>query len=169
MERKIQEILAKFKGKQKALNYYLAGFADGEGSFSVSIIRTDMTVTGWAVNPGFHVYQHEQHREILELFQFVFKTGKIYRKSGTHPVLNYSVSTLQSITEKVIPFFDKYPLVVKEETYKKFRFIIAMMERKEHLTVQGFMKIVNIAYTMNQQGKGRKYSKEYILSTLPKL
>lgn len=163
----VQKILSQFKGKEKQLKYFLAGFADGESSFSVAIIKTSMHKSGWMINPCFQVYQHEQHREILEVFQAVLKTGSIYRKSGIHPVLNFSVDSMRNLKEKVIPFFDKYPLIVKRETYQKFRTILMMVDRKEHLHRQGFTKIVELAYTMNQQGKGRKHTKEFILNSLP--
>lgn len=117
------------------------------------------------INPCFQVYQHERHRYILEVFQEVFKTGSIYRKSGIHPVLNFSINSMRSILEKVLPFFDTYPPIVKAETYKTFRTIVTMMEKKEHFTKEGFTKVVNLAFTMNQQGKGRKVTKEYILET----
>ena len=167
MEPNIRRLLALFKGKRKELNFYLAGFADGESSFSVAIIRHENQKFGWMINPVFHVYQHEKHREILELFRFVFQAGTIYRKSGVHPVLNFCIDSRRNVIEKVLPFFDKYPLVVKEETYRKFRSIVKAMERHEHCTIAGFKKIVDIAYSMNQQGKGRKHPKEFIFSTLP--
>lgn len=167
MDKTVEEILTLFKGKGKYLHYYLAGFVDGEGSFSVAIIKTKMHRLGWMINPCFQVYQHEKHRYILELFRFVFRTGTIYRKSGIHPVLNFSIDSRKGLIEKVIPFFDKYPLVVKGETYQKFRAIVMAMVRKEHITVDGFKRLVDLAYTMNQQGKGRKNTKEFIFSTLP--
>src|SRR3989338_2643032 len=166
--KELSRILAKFKGKEKALRYFLAGFADGESSFSVAIIKHPTAKFGWMINPCFQVYQHEKHREILEMFKFVFNEGSIYRKSGVHPVLNYSINSMRGIQEKVIPFFEKHPLIVKEETFKTFCAIVRAMERKEHLTIQGFKKVVDMAYTMNQQGKGRKHSKEEIFATLPK-
>ena len=166
MDKQIKEIFALFKGKEKLLHYYLAGFVDGEGSFSVAIIKHPTQKMGWMINPCFQVYQHEKHREILEVFQTVFKTGSIYRKSGIHPVLNYSIDSRRSIIEKVIPFFDRYPLITKKETYRKFRQIVLAMENQEHFTKEGFKRIVDLAYCMNQQGKGRKYTKEFIFSTL---
>ena len=162
-----QKILSEFRGKQKLLHYYLAGFVDGEGSFSVEIIKHPTQVFGWMINPCFQVYQHEKNRHILELFQLVFKTGKIYRRSGSHPVLNFSIDSRRNLMEKVLPFFDKYPLIVKKSTYQTFKSILLMMEEKEHFTIEGFKKIVDLAYSMNQQGKERKYTKEFIFSTLP--
>jgi len=168
MSKETVKILSQFQGKRKHLYYYLAGFVDGEGSFSVAIIKHPTQKLGWMINPCFQVYQHEKHKAILELFKDVFQTGSIYRKSGTHPVLNFSIDSRKNIVEKVIPFFDRYPLLTKQENYKKFRMIIMMMENKEHFEKEGFKKIVSIAYTMNQQGKGRKNTKEFIFSTLPK-
>jgi hypothetical protein len=165
MEKHLKQTLRLFRNKRTYLHYYLAGFADGESSFSVAIIKHPTQKIGWMINPCFQVYQHEKHREILEVYKEVFQEGSIYRKSGTHLVLNYSIDSQRGIIEKVIPFFDKYPLITKSENYKKFRDIVLCMQRREHWTLEGFERIVHIAYSMNQQGKGRKHPKEYILSS----
>ena len=164
-----EQILQKlFHGKRKQLYYYIAGFVDGESSFSVAIIRHPYHITGWMINPVFQVYQHQNYRHVLELCKFVFQTGSIYRKSGIHPVLNFSVDSRRNIIEKIIPFFDKYPLVVKGNDYLKFREIVMAMEKKEHHTIEGFKRLVSLAHTMNDQGKQRKYSKEFIFSEVDK-
>ena len=166
--RMLDRMLPLFRGKRTLLGYYLAGFVDGEGTFSVAIIQHPTQRLGWMINPVFQVYQHERHREILELFQEYFGTGSIYRKSGIHPVLTFSIDSRRSILERVIPFFERYPLVTKKLEFERFRKIVEAMERKEHKNINGFKRIVSLAYEMNQQGKGRKHPKEYIFSTLPK-
>ncbi len=166
MDKTISYILDRFHNQKKYLHYFLSGFVDGEGSFSVAIIRHPMQKFGWMINPCFQVYQHEKHRYILELCKYIFGTGSIYRKSGTHPVLNFSIDSRRSILERVIPFFERYPLIVKEESFNKFKEIVRAMENKEHLTLSGFKRLVEIAYSMNQQGKGRKHTKEYIFANL---
>ena len=123
---------------------------------------------GWALDPCFQVYQHEKQRYILDIFKDVFKCGSVYRKSGVHPVLNFCIQSRRNVLEKVIPFFDKFPLITKEDSYKKFREIVMAMERGEHLHKEGFERLVRIAYSMNQKGKGRKRTMEEILSSLPK-
>lgn len=160
------KVLSRFKGKLSNLNYYLAGFADGESTFSVAILKSDFQKFGWALDPCFQVYQHEKQREILDIFKSVFQAGSVYRKSGIHPVLNFCIQSRRSVIEKVIPFFDKYPLVTKQDSYKKFREIVMAMERGEHLTKEGFEKLVRIAYSMNQKGKGRRRTMEEILAPL---
>ncbi len=157
-----------FHGKRKQLNQFIAGFVDGEGSFSVAIIKHPFHKIGWMINPVFQVYQHQNYRYVLELCKFVFQTGSIYRKSGIHPVLNFSVDSRRNIIEKIIPFFDKYPLVVKQNDYLKFKKILMAMEQREHWTVSGFKRLVSLAHTMNAQGKQRKYSKEFIFSEIEK-
>lgn len=160
------EILKRFRGKLSNLNYYLAGFADGESTFSVAILKSDLQKFGWALDPCFQVYQHEKQREILDIFKSVFQAGSVYRKSGIHPVLNFCIQSRRSVKEKVIPFFDKYPLITKKDSYEKFREIVMAMERGEHLTKGGFERLVRIAYSMNQKGKGRRRTMEEILSSL---
>ena len=164
----MNKILPLFKGKRNLLAYYLAGFVDGEGTFSVAIIRHPTQKLGWMINPVFQVYQHEKDKRVLELYKEFFGTGNIYRKSGIHPVLTFSIDSRKSILDRVIPFFEKYPLPVKSEEFFRFREIVKAMEKKEHWSVDGFKRIVALAYQMNQKGKGRKYTKEYIFSTLPK-
>ena len=168
MDKTSQKILEnQFRGKRTLLNYYLAGFVDGEASFSVAIIKDPTQKFGWMINPCFQVYQHKNHKEVLELYQFIFGTGSIYAKGGTPNVLVYSIDSRRNLIEKVILFFDKYPLITKFETYKMFREIVMSMEKREHWTVPGFKRLVDLAFQMNQQGKGRKNTKEYIFSTLP--
>lgn len=161
------DVMSYFRGKRHQRNYYVAGFVDGEGSFSVSIVKHPTQKFGWMINPCFQVYQHEKHREVLELMKEVFGTGSIYRKSGSHPVLNFSIDSRRSVIERVIPFFDRYPLLVKAETFLIFKEIVNAMERREHWTKEGFVRIATLAYSMNQQGKGRKYTLEEMLATLP--
>ena len=162
------KILSRFRGKLTNLHYYLAGFADGESTFSVAILKSDSQKFGWALDPVFQVYQHEKQRHILDIYKEVFQAGSVYRKSGVHPVLNFCIQSRKSVVEKVIPFFDRFPLITKEDSYRKFRHIVMAIERKEHFTKEGFEKLVRIAYSMNQKGKGRKRTMEEILSSLPK-
>jgi hypothetical protein len=51
----------------------------------------------------------------------------------------------------IIPHFDKYPLITqKRADYLLFRKVVMMMERGEHLTVEGLQAIINIRATLNK-------------------
>jgi hypothetical protein len=161
--------LSRLQGKY--LNYFVAGFVDGEASFSVSMTRQRYPSLSkgwkWILNPVFQVYQHENNKDILFLLRDkVFKTGRIHRKTSPYNVFTYSVENNKTLHRKIVPFFNKYQLATKAEDFKKFSKIVDMMDKKIHLNVEGFKRIVDIAFTMNAQGKNRKYSKKYIHETL---
>ena len=148
------------------LGMYLAGFVDGEGCFSVSLSLSRSAKYGIFVNPIFQVYQHPNHREILEVFYWVFKTGRIRRKSPTNHGLVYCVDTNRNIKEKIIPFFEKYPLSVKHADFQRFKKILELLETNRHKTFDGMKQIVDIAYTMNAQGKQRPRTKDEVLNII---
>ena len=161
--------LSKLQGKY--LNYFIAGFVDGESSFSVAMTRQKYPSLSkgwkWIINPVFNVYQHENNKDILLLLKDkVFKTGRLHRKTSPYNVFTYSIENNKTLHEKIVPFFNKYQLATKTEDFKKFSKIVDMMDKKIHLDMEGFKRIVEIAFTMNAQGKNRKYSKEYIYETL---
>ena len=146
---------------------YLAGFVDGEGCFSVSI-RPHPTVrygNRWHVAPCFQVYQHRSNVAVLELIREYFGCGRITSKSGSVNVMTFAVYSRMDLESTVIPFFELHPLLSgKQRDFEKFREIVLAMQRKEHRTEAGFRKIVELAFSMNQRGRGRRYSMEEILA-----
>ncbi len=163
-ELKDMENFKRLPKKGKYLRYYLAGFADGEGSFSVSIKKLNTAKFGWVIDPEFQVYQHKDNVIILKLFQRVLNCGRIHPKSDNPDVFVYSVSNRKHLIEKVIPFFERYKLLSnKWYDFLKFREIVKSMERKEHLRREGFEKLVRLAFEMNKSAKHRKYSLDEIL------
>ena len=145
---------------------YVAGFVDGEGCFNVSI-RPHPTVrygSRCVIGHVFQIYQHRDDVELLRQFKEFFDCGHITSKGPNSNVMTYAVSGRRDLVEKVIPFFEKYTLLSsKAEDFSKFRAIVLAMNRKEHLTKDGFRKIVELAFTMNKRGKQRKYTIEQIL------
>lgn len=146
---------------------YIAGFIDGEGCFSVSIHPHDNSRWGWIIDPDFTINQHHQSRELLERIQKFFGCGKIYSKSpGKSNVLTYVVYSRRSIYEKIIPFLDAHPLIShKRCDYAKFREIIELLMLKKHSTLEGFQSIVRLAFSMNAQGRQRKYTLGEVLKS----
>ena len=153
--------------KESELKMYLAGFIDGEGSFNVSFKPHLSMKLGWVVDPAFQVYQHKNNVEILQLISSVMHCGYIRPKSPTSDVMVLMVDNRRTLQEKIIPFFSKYPLLSKKrEDFVKFKMVLSLMEQKAHLNYDGFVRIVDIAMSMNAQGKQRKYSREEILKSL---
>ena len=144
-------------GSTDAASWFLAGFIEGEGSLCMSIKRHATCRHGYYVDPGFFLYQHESGRRVLELAQAVFGGGRISPKSGSPSVLVYEISSTEILRKRVIPFFERYvvPFGCKRETLERFREILEMMERKEHLRDDGLAEIVRKVYSMNPASKGR--------------
>jgi len=113
------------KTSNSSVGYYLSGFADGEGSFNISLVsRKQDYKKGWKVAPSFNVSQRDDTVPIL--FMNFLQCGKIrYRKDG---VCYFEVRNINDLCQKVLPFFKKYPLLSKDKNnvFKKFSKIILL-------------------------------------------
>ena len=136
---------------------YLAGFADGEGSFIVSVRRRSDHVTGWHVDMTFNVSQKERH--ILAYFKRYLGCGRF--QSRPDGVFYYVVSNQRSIQERVIPFFEKFPFLSqrKQVNFALFQKIALIVADNKHLTSQGLEQIMYLRERLNEgRGRTRKYS-----------
>jgi len=132
---------------------YLAGFADGEGSFNVSLRKRDDHTLGWQVVAMFNISQRD--KTVLTLFKRHLGCGKLWqRKDG---VWYYVVLNPTSIKERVVPFFVRFSFLsaTKKTNFSIFREIVSMMATNGHLTQEGMKKIVLLREELNK-GKGRK-------------
>ena len=141
----------------ESARWFLAGFIEGEGSLAVSI-KKHPSRFGFIASPEFFLYQHESGRPLLELAREVFGNGSIAPKPGTPQVLVFRVASRKVLLEQVIPFFERYvvPFTCKGAMFRGFREIVQAMSRKEHLTPDGLVRVIEIAYTMNPNSKGRE-------------
>ena len=152
---------------------WITGFVDGEGCFSVSLIRNATTASGWQVFPEFIVTQGEKSRVSLELLEQYFNCGKIYinQRHDNHrePLLRYCVRSQKDLREKILPFFHQHPLKTgKREDFKKFEQILGMMERREHHTPQGLKRIAHIIESMNRKTPSRFLESSETIRQIPK-
>ena len=102
---------------ENALNVYIAGFADGDGSFNVSFRRRDDYSIGWKINPSFSIAQRDE--TLLQLFQKQLECGKI-RKGSSEGIYYLEVLDLNELRNKVVPFFKTYP-ILSENNREKFQ------------------------------------------------
>jgi hypothetical protein len=146
---------------------YLAGFIDGEGCFSVSVhpYPNLRQPTRWLIAPCFQAYQHRDNVEILEAIQRFFGCGQIAAKGPNSSVMTYSAYRRVHLVSVIIPFFERYPLVSRKRIdFAKFSEVVRLMQRKAHRTDEGFRRIVELAFSMNQHGKQRRYRIEEVLA-----
>lgn len=145
------------------IGYYLAGFADGEGSFNVSFRpRPDFQIP-WKVSVSFNVSQKD--RVILALFKRYLGCGTL--RSRPDGVWYYEVTNLNAVVENVIPFFERFRFLSakKKRDFFKFKQIVGLIQKGSHLTSDGIREILSIREEMNDGGK-RRYSHAEILDSL---
>jgi hypothetical protein len=136
---------------------WICGFVDGEGCFSASTHRNPgaKRTRGWQLQAVFQVYQHKRDREILEQLRRDFGCGVIHPKGPQSSVLTFAVWSGADLMERVIPFFERHSLRVKQRDFELFARIVRAMRRKEHLEPDGFDRLVRLAYSINGVGKQR--------------
>src|SRR3989338_3838490 len=139
---------------------WISGFVDGEGCFTVSIIRNRSVTTreSWQVFPEFVVSQGERSRTALKKIERFFQCGYINlntRRDNHHEqMLKYCVRSINDLNLKIIPFFEQNKLkTYKQKDFQVFRRIIKMMVSKKHLSEKGLNRIRSLLQTMNR----RKY------------
>jgi hypothetical protein len=145
---------------------WVVGFVDGEGCFSVSVHRSAMMRRhgGWQLQPVFHIYQHHHYRDVLEAMIPLFGCGRVRPKGPNSSVWTFAVEGLGRLEEAVLPFFERYPPRIKKRDFQSFAVIVRAMRRKEHLSPDGFERLVRLAYGMNANGKQRARTLEQVLA-----
>ncbi len=144
--------------------YYIAGFADGEGSFNVSIKSRKDYKKKWKLTASFNVSQKERH--ILAFIKKTLGCGTLReRKDG---VVYYEVTNIASLHNVILPFFKRFPILSqkKNKNFHIFAQIVKKMYKKEHLTPEGFREIITLRESLNEEvGRVRKYTLEDVLTS----
>jgi len=94
--------------------WWIIGFVDGEGCFSVSTFRNKTCTSGYQTLFEFVVTQGEKSRAALEAIQSFFGCGAIYinHRYDNHrgDVLRYCVRRQDDLKTKIVPFFRQHRL-----------------------------------------------------------
>lgn len=131
------------------IGWYLAGFADGEGSFYVTFrYRKDYTWK-WKVTAVFNVANKD--RVMIPLFKKQLKCGTV-RDLGNQKYL-YEVDTLHALQHVVIPFFKEYRFfsAKKKKEFAIFQKIVGILL----ITPRTFSQIKQLLILRKQLGADR--------------
>ncbi len=105
--------------------WWIVGFVDGEGCFSVSTFKNRTTRSSYQTLFEFVVTQGERSKSALEAIKNYFNCGNIYinRRYDNHNynLLRYCVRKQGDLRDKIIPFFRKYQFKsTKRDQFEKF-------------------------------------------------
>jgi hypothetical protein len=146
------------------IGWYLSGFADGEGSFNISLKKDPQYISKWKIDPSFNISQKDASNLIL--FKKILGTGTLRkRKDG---VIYYEVRNYKMLWERVIPFFEKFKFrpISKQKNFSIFKKIIKMMMDGSHLHNEGIKEIIKLREELNNnRGRKRKYSLDSYLNS----
>ena len=136
--------------------YWVVGFVDGEGCFSISCNRNDTTKLGYQIFPEFVVTQGAKSLVTLKRIQSFFGCGRIFinRRNDNHrePIYRYCVRAIGDLTIYIIPFFQRSPLqTAKQKDFQFFCEAIQIMQRGDHLKRTGVRKILRLKSQMNRK------------------
>lgn len=132
----------------KSINpYWVAGFTEAEGCFFV-VIQEDISKGRYQLKIGYQVSQHNRDTSLIKSLKNFFMCGR--SEPSGKAAISFRVTKFKDITEKVIPFFDNYPLLgSKLKDFKDFKEITKLMASKGHLTPEGLIEIKKIKSSMN--------------------
>jgi hypothetical protein len=115
---------------------WLVGFIDAvrSGCFFVNIRKASGYKTGFQIVLKFQVTQHTRDKLLLQNIVNFLNCGR-YRETTNSIDGKVEVEKFKDITEKIIPFLDKYPLIgSKVKDFSAFSSISELMKKGAHLT-----------------------------------
>ena len=139
---------------------WVVGFVDGEGCFSISVVRNPGCRLGWQVQHEFAVTQAVPSRAALEYLVEVFGCGRIVEQhcADNHRdrLLRFSVKRRIDLVETVTPFFEVNPLrTAKKSDFERFASVLQLMQASAHLSEEGLRHIASITEEMNRRQRSR--------------
>ena len=139
---------------------WIVGFVDGEGCFSISVVRNTGCRLGWQVQPEFAVTQNASSRAALELLRGYFGCGTIIenqrRDNHRELLLRFSVKRQRDLVDTIVPFFDEHPLITaKRLDFERFASVLQLMQAGCHLTEAGLEVIARLTEQMNRRQRSR--------------
>lgn len=155
--RSVRTISRKGSKKEK-LGFFLAGFVEGEGSFNISLRKKPDYKVNWQVVLSFNVSQKDP--TILYLLKKELDCGiiKTRKRDG---LFSYDVTNSNDINQKVIPYFQKFPMYSKskKDNFRIFSKVVRLMTLGSHRNNNGLKKILKLRELINKgEGRTRKYN-----------
>lgn len=142
------------KTNNNNFSYYLSGFVEGEGCFSISYRVLERIAVGVEAKPSFSIAQKKskENYALLEQIRDFFGFGAI--RDDRRGCYKYETRNLGLIIKHVIPFFERYRLQgSKNKDFIIFSSICSRMNHGKHLCFQGLLEILELSRALNPSGR----------------
>ena len=131
---------------------WMAGFASGDSSFNIKVSDSNTNVLGQRVQLRFGIGLNIREEALIQYLASYFgltgssKNVYIHKDSVRFEIVNFL-----DIVNKIIPFFEKHLIQGKKSLdFICFKEVAGIIQRKDHLTPEGFQKILKIKARMNE-------------------
>ena len=146
--------------ERPGIEQWIVGFVDGEGCFSISVVRNRTSKLGWQVQHEFVVSQSAHSTDTLEMLRSFFGCGFVYEneRHDNHrwPLARYVVRRRDDLRKRIVPFFEDHSLITaKRNDFALFRTVLDMMDDGSHLQYEGMAAIASITERMNRKQRSR--------------
>lgn len=137
--------------------FWVSGFTSGDGSFHLNLNQTSNRVSlRYSIN--LNIRDIEVLKGLASYFNSLNKPNDLVDKFSlvkkiniSNNTVSFQVTKLSDLIEVIIPFFEKYPIQgVKSLDFLEFKKVAILMMDKEHLSIEGFNKILEIKLNMNK-------------------
>jgi LAGLIDADG endonuclease. len=139
--------------------FWVAGFTSGDGSFHLKLRRAETNI-GYRVSLIYSFHLHIRDLDVLKglcnyfnnyFNQKILSNEKRVYTSEKNNSVHLQITNFTDILEKIIPFFDKYPVIgIKSLDFEDFKKVCSIVKSKKHLTPEGIQTILEIKSNMNQ-------------------
>ena len=148
--------------------YWLTGFVEGAGCFSISFNLKNRLSCGIQVRPSFSISQKNDIKGINALciknIQSYFRCGFV-RFSKNDNIWKYECRNIADLKRTIIPHFQTYKLSTEKlADFDIFVEVVNKVLSKSHLNRQSLIVIINKSYKINC-GK-RKLTLSQLLSKI---
>ena len=132
--------------------FWLVGFTEAEGCFSVTIFKSLTSKRGEAIKLSFILTQSDRDKDLMN--SLIKYLGCGYITSVNRGTISFKVTKFSNIRDNIIPLFEKYLLQgSKNKDFLYFSEVVKLVHNKAHLTKQGLNLIRIIKNKMNTNKK----------------
>jgi len=147
----VQEYIATEVTKNEIMAYYITGYVEGEGCFSLGVHKNKRYTANYQFMPNFTLQVHIVDLPLIKKIKSTFQCGRIYYNKRDNTV-NYKVYKLNDLKTKIIPFFDKYRFQGnKKKSFEIFKEVVSLLSKNKIRTDEQIAYIFYLKEKMNQR------------------
>lgn len=138
------------------LDWHISGFVDGDGSFPIILSPVSDRKFGWLIQPRFQI-ELRKNADCLRTLKVILRAMQLNSRILEGPdFYKVVVTNRRLLLEKVVPFFERYRLVLKYDEVVRMKNVLVSLDTKEHLEQNGFKKIIREVFSLPTDGEDRR-------------